>query len=106
MSARGRPAAPRGEGMRCSKCGSENPAGKKFCGDCGAPLANRCAQCGADNPPEKKFCGDCGSALGTAVAEGGGKPPAAQATGSIRIAPEEQTSEAHEGERKTVTALF
>jgi uncharacterized membrane protein YvbJ len=24
--------------MRCSKCGAENPAGKKFCGDCGAAL--------------------------------------------------------------------
>jgi class 3 adenylate cyclase/tetratricopeptide (TPR) repeat protein len=24
--------------MRCSNCGSENPAGKKFCGDCGASL--------------------------------------------------------------------
>ena len=24
--------------MRCSKCGSENPAGKRFCGDCGVPL--------------------------------------------------------------------
>jgi predicted ATPase len=27
--------------MPCSKCGSDNPAGKKFCGDCGAPLADR-----------------------------------------------------------------
>jgi uncharacterized membrane protein YvbJ len=26
--------------MRCSKCGSDSPAGKKFCGDCGAPLEN------------------------------------------------------------------
>ena len=24
--------------MRCAKCGSENPAGKKFCGDCGGEL--------------------------------------------------------------------
>jgi class 3 adenylate cyclase len=27
--------------MRCSNCGSENPADKKFCGDCGAPLNGR-----------------------------------------------------------------
>ena len=53
--------------MRCAKCGAENPAVKRFCGDCGAALANRCAQCGADNPPEKKFCGDCGTALGGAT---------------------------------------
>jgi hypothetical protein len=24
--------------MTCSRCGSDNPAGKKFCGDCGAAL--------------------------------------------------------------------
>jgi ATP-dependent DNA ligase len=27
-----------GASMRCSKCGSENPAGKKFCSECGARL--------------------------------------------------------------------
>jgi class 3 adenylate cyclase/tetratricopeptide (TPR) repeat protein len=27
--------------MRCSNCGSENPIGKRFCGDCGAPLDGR-----------------------------------------------------------------
>ena len=92
--------------MRCAKCGAENPAGKRFCGDCGAALANRCARCGAENPPEKKFCGDCGSALRTDVAAEGGKPSVAEADGGVRIAPERQTSEAIDGERKTVTALF
>jgi class 3 adenylate cyclase len=92
--------------MHCAKCGADNPAGKRFCGDCGAPLANRCGQCGADNPPEKKFCGDCGSALGTDVVAEGGKPSAAVAAGGVRIAPERQTSEAIAGERKTVTTLF
>src|SRR6516225_11511259 len=27
-----------GVSMRCSNCGSDNPAGKRFCGDCGTPL--------------------------------------------------------------------
>ena len=27
--------------MRCSKCGSDNPEDKKFCGDCGSPLARQ-----------------------------------------------------------------
>src|SRR5262245_36916123 len=49
--------------MRCSACQSDNPAGKKFCGDCGAALEDRCPQCGADNPASKKFCGDCGAEL-------------------------------------------
>ena len=30
--------------MICAKCGGENLAGKRFCGDCGSPLANRCAK--------------------------------------------------------------
>jgi class 3 adenylate cyclase len=53
--------------MRCSTCGSENPANKKFCGDCGAVLQRRCPQCGAEKLPGKRFCGDCGSELSDAV---------------------------------------
>ena len=49
--------------MICPDCGSDNPAGKKFCGDCGTALENRCPQCGADNPPNKRFCGECGASL-------------------------------------------
>jgi predicted amidophosphoribosyltransferase len=41
--------------MRCSKCGAENPEGKRFCGNCGAVLGNRCPQCGADNALGKRF---------------------------------------------------
>jgi ribosomal protein L40E len=89
--------------MRCAKCGAENPAGKRFCGDCGATLANRCARCGADNPPEKKFCGDCGTALGGAPLES--KVRAEPDRSAIRVNPE-TTLEALDGERKAVTALF
>src|SRR5215472_9815808 len=92
--------------MRCSNCGSENPVGKKFCGDCGAPLANRCTQCGADNPPGKPFCGDCGAAL---LAHN----PTAQSPAPSRPGPEIATATEQarapttvDGERKTVTALF
>ncbi len=49
--------------MVCPSCGTENPADKRFCGDCGTPLASGCPTCGAVNPPGKKFCGDCGTAL-------------------------------------------
>jgi class 3 adenylate cyclase/predicted ATPase len=66
-------------------------------------LANRCAKCGADNPAEKKFCGDCGSALGAAapISVVRAQPDAP----SIRITPE-ASSDNLDGERKTVTALF
>jgi predicted nucleic acid-binding Zn ribbon protein len=49
--------------MKCPRCQHENPAGQKFCGDCGARLAASCPACGAANPPGQKFCGDCGAAL-------------------------------------------
>jgi class 3 adenylate cyclase/tetratricopeptide (TPR) repeat protein len=32
-----------GELMRCSSCGSDNPTGKRFCGDCGAALGDALA---------------------------------------------------------------
>ena len=47
--------------MRCSTCEGENPEGKRFCGDCGAPLATACSTCGADVAAGKRFCGDCGT---------------------------------------------
>src|SRR6516164_7309928 len=49
--------------MECRSCGASNLEGKRFCGDCGAPLPVRCTACGAENPPGKKFCADCGAAL-------------------------------------------
>jgi class 3 adenylate cyclase/tetratricopeptide (TPR) repeat protein len=98
----GKPTAwPTGEPMRCLKCGNDNPAGKKFCGDCGAQLANRCPKCGADNPLAKRFCGDCGTALVATIASA--QPTSALDSGDILISGEETASE---GERKTVTALF
>jgi class 3 adenylate cyclase len=86
----------------CAKCRSENPADKKFCGDCGAPLANRCAKCGADNPPGKRFCGECGAAIGASLPPG----PSSARTTSVQIGAAIPAMEAIDGERKTVTALF
>jgi class 3 adenylate cyclase/predicted ATPase len=49
--------------MMCGVCGQANEAGRKFCGECGSPLAVACARCGSANSPGTKFCGDCGAAL-------------------------------------------
>jgi class 3 adenylate cyclase/tetratricopeptide (TPR) repeat protein len=54
--------------MTCASCGTENASDRKFCGQCGSPLAVVCPACSAPNPPEDKFCGECGSALGAAAA--------------------------------------
>jgi class 3 adenylate cyclase/tetratricopeptide (TPR) repeat protein len=59
--------------MRCAGCGSENPAGARFCIECGSPLRNRCPGCGVENLRRAKFCAACGAALSA-----GGKPAPAQ----------------------------
>src|SRR5262245_15047552 len=54
--------------MRCPRCGNENPAGQRFCGDCGNELAaGICGSCGFANPPTQRFCGNCGSPLAAAI---------------------------------------
>ena len=55
--------------MRCTACGHENRSGRKFCSECGAPLAVVCASCGVPNEPGERFCGECGAALEGAAAE-------------------------------------
>ena len=37
--------------VRCPSCATENEAGRKFCGECGSPLAFACPACGAANAP-------------------------------------------------------
>ncbi|MBA2263043.1 MAG: AAA family ATPase [Chloroflexi bacterium] len=49
--------------MNCSACGTANELDRKFCGECGAPLAAPCPACGASNAPGVKFCGQCGTDL-------------------------------------------
>ncbi len=49
--------------VSCSTCGSENRPGRRFCAQCGSPLALQCSQCGAVNEPGDRFCGECGSPL-------------------------------------------
>jgi class 3 adenylate cyclase len=91
--------------MRCSKCGRDNPSGKRFCGDCGAALTDRCRKCGAENPPSQRFCGDCGTAL---FAENSSAPSRASSSDrpDIAISAEQTARAVADCERKTVTAMF
>src|SRR5690349_4456924 len=75
----------------CPRCASENPAGQRFCGSCGSPLAAVCPSCGAANQPGQRFCGDCGTALAADAAPASPAPSAA--------APQET-------ERRLVSVLF
>lgn len=51
----------------CTKCGND-VTGKKFCADCGTPVATRvCPQCQGDVNPGAAFCMHCGSSLSAAT---------------------------------------
>jgi len=76
----------------CPSCGAENPAGKKFCSECGTALAVACASCGAALTGTEKFCGECGSPVAP-----GQSPP---------IAPPAVDVDAPVAERRFVTVLF
>src|SRR5579885_1661704 len=54
--------------MVCASCGAENPAGHRFCGQCGSALSTTCPACGHEARPGERFCGACGAALAEAVA--------------------------------------
>ncbi|MCE5260208.1 MAG: zinc-ribbon domain-containing protein [Chloroflexi bacterium] len=51
--------------VRCSKCNTENPAGARFCSNCGNQLSGtqKCSNCGSENPLGSKFCNNCGNKL-------------------------------------------
>ena len=66
--------------MRCPSCGTENREGRKFCAECGSPLATACPACGAANEPGERFCGECGSPLAAATAP----PPAREGPAAER----------------------
>ncbi len=89
--------------MRCGKCARDNREGRRYCAECGAPLAVKCVHCGASNEPDEKFCGECGIALAVSP-----RPPAAESQPgpAVRFSTEQSGAQAPDGERKTVTALF
>ncbi len=56
--------------MACTHCGKINEVGRKFCIECGEPLAIGCRTCGAPVPADAKFCGECGTkVIGSATAD-------------------------------------
>jgi len=90
--------------MRCSRCHADNPAGMKFCGQCGASLGLGCPSCGAANPPENRFCGECGAPLGRPdLQDSAATEPYIPRP---QISPVPNTLPALPGEMKQVSVLF
>jgi class 3 adenylate cyclase/tetratricopeptide (TPR) repeat protein len=81
--------------VTCGTCGASNAEGRKFCGQCGAPLARVCPSCGTPNPPQDKYCGECGSGLDTATPPDAPAPPPPTATVDVLAT-----------ERRLVSVLF
>ena len=91
--------------MKCPRCQHDNPAGQKFCGECGERLGSLCPSCRAPNPSDQRFCGDCGASLAPAPATGKFSSP--ETYTPKHLAERILTSKsALEGERKQVTVLF
>ena len=63
------------DAIACPACGTGNEPGRKFCVECGSPLALACPSCATANPANAKFCGECGAAL-AAPAPAAGRPHA------------------------------
>jgi class 3 adenylate cyclase/tetratricopeptide (TPR) repeat protein len=63
--------------MHCTACSFENPAGARFCSQCGVALAMQCPSCHEPVTPASRFCSACGFALVAAAASAPG--PAASA---------------------------
>ncbi|HEV8228168.1 MAG TPA: adenylate/guanylate cyclase domain-containing protein [Methylomirabilota bacterium] len=88
--------------MTCPRCQADNPAGIRFCGQCGTPVSAMCPACGAANPPNHRFCGQCATALA-----GPQRFLSPESYTPRHLAEKILTSKsALEGERKQVTVLF
>jgi class 3 adenylate cyclase/tetratricopeptide (TPR) repeat protein len=82
--------------MTCPNCGTINPAGARFCLECGNGLSLGCRSCGSALAPGAKFCSNCG----TPTADGAARPE------SEKVAAGSATSSAPVAERRLVSVLF
>ncbi len=85
--------------MICTKCGTENQPGARFCMECATPFAATCPNCGAANLPAAKFCSECATPLT------GSTPRTVAAPIPPAVARSDDASEAT-AERRLVSVLF
>jgi predicted ATPase/class 3 adenylate cyclase len=86
--------------MHCPRCGFDNPAGMKFCGECAVPLKTPCPQCGFENPLGFKFCGACATPLAVEV-----QSPPSQVRGGQEFGVESAESGVPKGLESRVRSL-
>jgi hypothetical protein len=69
------------QAITCSKCGSPNALGQRFCWNCGTTMASSCPNCGAPMDIGSRFCGNCGAQLPPQQQGGWQTPPPPQQQG-------------------------
>ncbi len=77
----------------CAACNAANPAGAKFCHQCGTamPQARFCAECGVELVSGAKFCAACGTPVGAAQTvddASGDDAPGEDASGDVADEPD------------------
>jgi serine/threonine protein kinase len=74
--------------VKCPRCETDNPQGRRFCRDCGAPLVVTCPSCSSEEPAGSRHCGQCGSniALSQNVKETEGRASKARSRGDLGLA--------------------
>jgi class 3 adenylate cyclase/tetratricopeptide (TPR) repeat protein len=99
--------------MTCPGCRRDNPAGSRFCLECGGRLPGVCPSCRVELPDGAKFCNRCGAPVaGPPTAPAPPRAPAPrfgspEAYTPRHLADRILTARASlEGERKQVTVLF
>jgi len=90
--------------MLYEKCNNDNPSDASFCEECGAKLELLCSACKASVSPGARFCKKCGTVIGSLKADT--STTVSSTKSQIRVTADHGSTEAVEGERKTVTALF
>ena len=91
--------------MNCSSCSHSNPAGSRFCLECGSSFALRCPHCSTELPSSAKFCNSCGQPISSGGSASARPDPRSYTP--KHLAEKILTSRsALEGERKQVTVLF
>ncbi len=94
----------------CASCGSESPAGARFCMHCAAALPQRCDACAAEIPTAARFCPQCAHPVGQAGSPASPVEPRVREPSSYtpkHLAEKIlQSKSALEGERKQVTVMF
>lgn len=93
--------------MICSSCATENKPGRRFCVNCGTPLADAtCPNCGAGYDPGDVFCGSCGVQLDRAVTADGTAGPAATSGPPTPSGPPRPAGSGALAERRLISVLF